>query len=80
MTVDFGVLEVNAPGNYSNKHRTHRTNLIELRYLVWILTQIGKHYLSITCPLTSQLAPHSREEKNGDMKNDKHSYKEHFMC
>lgn len=47
MTVDFGGLEVNAPRNYSYKHQTHRTNLIELCYLVWITTQIGKHYVSI---------------------------------
>lgn len=86
MTVDFGGLEVKAPSNYSYKHRTHRTNLIELCYLVWIITQIGKHYLSVTCPLTAMLAPPSspqppHQKKNphetDDLKNDKHSCTEH---
>jgi len=84
MTAGFGGPEVNAPRNYSYKHRIHRTNLIELCYLVWIIAQIGKHYLSITRPLTALLAPPPPKKKKihetDDLKNAKHSCTEHLMC
>lgn len=79
MTVGFGGPEVNAPSNYSYKHRTHRTNLIELCYLVWIIAQIGKHY-QLHVHWLHCLPPPPLIHETDDLKNAKHSCTEHLMC